>query len=74
MSNLGKAFNPDCSGKCILCKNMDGCMAGPGDNDFVLASKETLIERHGFIDLSYEDLDRIADVLWLVFDHDVAID
>ena len=49
-------------------------MAGPGDNDFVLASKETLIERHGFIDLSYEDLDRIADVLWLVFDHDVAID
>ena len=48
-------------------------MAKPGDNDFVLASKETLIERHGFIDLSHGDLDRIADVLWLVFDHDVDI-
>lgn len=34
-----------CSGECCVCGCGNGCLAGHGDDDFYLASKETIIER-----------------------------
>lgn len=35
----------DCSGECCICACGDACLAGHGDDDFRLASKEQLIKR-----------------------------
>lgn len=35
----------DCSGECCVCACGDGCLAGHGDDDYSLASKEQIIER-----------------------------
>lgn len=35
----------NCSGECCVCRCGDFCLAGHGDDDFCLASKETIIER-----------------------------
>ena len=35
----------DCSGECCVCVCGDFCLAGHGDDDFRLASKEQIIKR-----------------------------
>lgn len=35
----------NCSGECCLCACGGGCLAGNGDDDFLPASKEQIIER-----------------------------
>jgi hypothetical protein len=35
----------DCSGKCCICACGDFCLAGHGDDDFRLATKEQIISR-----------------------------
>lgn len=35
----------DCSGECCICACGDACLAGHGDDDFSLASKEQIVER-----------------------------
>lgn len=37
-------FFSDCSGECCVCGCGGGCLAGHGDDDFYLASKEKIIE------------------------------
>ena len=34
----------NCSGECCICSCGSGCLAGHGDDDFYLASKEMIIE------------------------------
>lgn len=34
----------DCSGECCVCFCGDGCLAGHGDDDFIPASKEKIID------------------------------
>lgn len=34
----------DCSGECCICDCSGGCLAGHGDDDFIPASKEKIIE------------------------------
>lgn len=34
----------DCVGKCCVCACSGGCLAGHGDDDFMLASKEKIID------------------------------
>lgn len=34
-----------CAGKCAVCGCGDGCLAGGGDDDFFLASKDEIIHR-----------------------------
>ena len=39
-------FFSDCSGECCVCRCGDGgCLAGHGDDDFCLASKEEIVKR-----------------------------
>lgn len=35
----------DCSGECVLCSEADWCCAGHGDDEYHLASEETIIKR-----------------------------
>lgn len=35
----------DCSGECCLCACAGHCLAGHGDDDFIPASKEQIIDR-----------------------------
>lgn len=35
----------DCSGECCVCSCAGGCLAGHGDDDFCVASKEQIIKR-----------------------------
>ena len=35
----------DCSGECCVCVCGDACLAGHGDDDYRLASKEQIIKR-----------------------------
>lgn len=35
----------NCSGPCYLCACSGDCLAGHGDDDFTMASKEVLLER-----------------------------
>ena len=35
----------DCSGECCVCACGDFCLAGHGDDDFCLATKEQIISR-----------------------------
>lgn len=35
----------DCSGECCICACGDFCLAGHGDDDYCLATKEQLISR-----------------------------
>ena len=37
-------FFTDCSGPCCLCA-LDFCLAGHGDDDYIPASKEQIVER-----------------------------
>lgn len=37
-------FFSDCSGLCCVCALCKGCLAGHGDDYFILASKEQIIE------------------------------
>lgn len=36
---------PTCAGECAICGYADFCLAGNGDDDYCLASKEEVIER-----------------------------
>ncbi len=53
----------NCSGECCVCGNSGACLAGHGDDDFYLATKDELIRR-----LKNEEcLDNrktITDILW----------
>lgn len=59
----------DCSGECCICACGDLCLAGHGDDNFCLASKEQIIER---LDKgkykSYTDI--MIDVLKHRYDYD----
>ena len=58
----------DCSGECCVCVGFKyGCLAGYGDDDFVLASKDELLNRLTNSNINETSRNTIIDTLDKVY-------
>lgn len=59
---------------CHLCAFSDGCIAGIGDDDFQLASKEDLIERYQSDDYANDPVKRLSIANALKIHYNVTVE
>lgn len=62
---------PDCAGRqCCVCKCGNFCLAGNGDDDFSLASKEEIIERLDKGGYDPSDVEYMVSCLKRMYDYE----